>query len=60
MIESAMGARADILEVARVLEEAARARDLARFKPPDPIGADAAVYASGLCRRASPPGRRGV
>lgn len=45
MIESAMGARADIMEIARVLEEAARARDLARYKAPAPIGADAAVYA---------------
>lgn len=60
MIESAMAVRADIMEVARVLEEAARARDLARFKPPAPIGADAAVYAKlmrALPRQNDVPGR---
>lgn len=40
-----MAIRADILEVARVLEEASRTKDLSRFKAPAPIGEDAAVYA---------------
>lgn len=40
-----MAVRADILEIARVLEEASRSKDLSRFKAPAPIGEDAAVYA---------------
>ncbi len=40
-----MSVRADILEVARVLEDAARAPKLTRFLPPGPLGADAGVYA---------------
>lgn len=40
-----MAVRADILEIARVLEEGSRSKDLSRFKAPAPIGADAAVYA---------------
>ena len=41
-----MAVRADILEIARVLEEASRAKDMARFKPPAPIGEVAGVYAA--------------
>ncbi len=41
-----MGVRADILEVSRVLAEASRSRDLSRFEPQGPLGADAKVYAS--------------
>ncbi|MDX6770634.1 MAG: hypothetical protein SF051_13955 [Elusimicrobiota bacterium] len=40
-----MAVRADALEIARVLEEAARSKDLSRYKAPSPIGEDAAVYA---------------
>jgi hypothetical protein len=39
-----MALRADILEIARVLEEGSRSKDLSRFKAPSPIGEDAAVY----------------
>ena len=38
--------RADILEIARILEEAARCRDLAKFEPTSPLGEDAKVYAT--------------
>ncbi len=41
-----MAVRADILEIARVLEEASRAKDLSRFKAPSPIGETAGVYAA--------------
>lgn len=43
-----MAVRADILEIARVLEEASRSKDLSRFKAPSPIGEDAAVYAKAM------------
>jgi len=45
-----MSCRADILEIARVLSEAARCRDIARFQPPAAIGKDAAVYALAIQR----------
>lgn len=41
-----MALRADVLEIARVLEEASRSKDLSRFKAPSPIGEEAGVYAS--------------
>lgn len=40
-----MALRADILEIARVLEDASRSKDLSRYKAPSPIGEEAAVYA---------------
>lgn len=40
-----MAVRADVLEIARVLEDASRAPELARFSPPPALGGDAAVYA---------------
>ncbi len=54
-----MAVRADILEIARVLEEASRSKDLSRFKAPSPIGEEAAVYAKlmkVLPRQADVPG----
>ncbi len=43
-----MALRADVLEVARVLDEAARANSLAGFQPPPFLGDDAQVYAKVL------------
>lgn len=40
-----MSVRADIMEVARVLEDAAAAPKLTRYLPAGPLGADAGVYA---------------
>lgn len=52
-----MSVRADILEIARVLEEAARCPDLTRYEAPAPVGADAGVYAALMPRL---PRHRGV
>lgn len=45
MLDWVMAVRADILEVARVLQEAAVCPDLSKFQPPSPLGADASIYA---------------
>lgn len=57
-----MAVRADILEIARVLEEASRAKDLSRFKAPSPVGEQAGVYAAlmkVLPRQSDVPGHLG-
>lgn len=41
-----MAVRADILEIARVLQDASRCAQLPRFVAPSPLGGDAQVYAS--------------